>query len=155
MAQKIEIGTILIKEDTHLPESLHLQSDPYLKGWRLVKNLSSSAMDLKLCEVGWTFFFMAGEVNAMAFGSDLEKTTRRAVAKVIANMKSGRYNCLEISRVATKSFLGLPYVTVAGHPRHIQESIYLFRANHISEAGSSDLGSRLNRSALSSEGGLS
>ena len=53
--------------------------------------------------------------------------------KVIANMKSDRFNCLEISRVAAKSFLGLPYVTVAGHPRHIQESIYLFRANHISE----------------------
>ena len=133
MAQIIKIGAILIKEDTHFPESLHLESDPYLKGWRLVKNLSSSAIDLRLCEVGWTFFFMAGGVNAMAFGSDLEKTTRRAVAKVITNMKSGRYNCLEISLVAAKSFLGLPYVTVAGHPRHIQESIYLFRANHISE----------------------
>jgi hypothetical protein len=133
MAQTIEIGTILIKEGTHLPESLHLQSDPCVKGWRAVKNLSSSAIDLKLSEVGWTFFFMAGEVNAVAFGSDSEKTTRRAVAKVIANMKSGLYNCLEISRVAAKSFLGLPYVTVAGHPRHIQETIYLFRPNHISE----------------------
>ena len=99
----------------------------------MVKNLSSSAIDLKLSEAGWTFFFMAGEVNAIAFGSNSEKTTRRAVAKVIASMKSGRYNCLEISRVAAKSFLGLPYVTVAGHPRHIQESIYLFRPNHISE----------------------
>jgi hypothetical protein len=133
MAQAIESGTILIKEDTPFPEGLHLESDPYLKGWRVVKNLSSSAMDLKLRGVGWTFFFMAGEVNALAFGSDLEKTTRRAVAKVIANMKSGGYNCLEISQVAAKSFLGLPYVTVAGHARHIQESIYLFRANHISE----------------------
>ena len=75
---------------------------------------------------------MAGEVNAMAFGSDSEKTTRRAVKKVIANMKSDRFNCLEISRVAAKSFLGLPYVTVAGHPRHIQESLYLFHAKHIS-----------------------
>ena len=52
MAQKIEVGTILIKDGTLLPESLHLESDPYLKGWRLVKNLSSSAMDRKLCEVG-------------------------------------------------------------------------------------------------------
>jgi len=89
MAQIIEIGTILIKEDTHLPQSLHLQSDPYLKGWRLVKNLSGPAIDLKLSGVGWSFFFMAGEENAMAFGSDLEKTTRRAVAKVITHMKSG------------------------------------------------------------------
>jgi len=133
MAQIIETGTILIQEGTHLPESLPLESAPYLKGWRLVKNLSCSVMDRKLCEAGWTFFFMAGEVSAMVLGSDSEKTTHRAVKKVIANMKSGKFNCLEISRVAAKSFLGLPYVTVAGHPRHVQESVYLFQAKHISE----------------------
>jgi hypothetical protein len=82
---------------------------------------------------------MAGAVDAMVFGSDLEKTTRRAVKKVLANMKSGRFNCLEISRVAAKSFLGLPYVTVAGHARHIQEGIYLFHAKHFSEWGQAKL----------------
>jgi hypothetical protein len=133
MAQTIEIGTLFIHEGTPLPETLPIESDPYLKGWRLVKNLDSPGMDRKLCEVGWNFFYMAGEVKAMAFGSDPEKTTRRAVKKAIANMKSGRFNCLEISRVAGKSFLGLPYVTVAGHPRHIQESVYLFHTKHISE----------------------
>jgi hypothetical protein len=133
MAQTIEIGTLLVKSGTLLPESVQLESDPYLKGWKLVKNLSSSGMDRKLCEVGWTFFYMAGEVNAIAFGSDSEETTRRAVKKVIANMKSDRYNCLEISRVAAKSFMELPYVTVAAHPRHVQESIYLFHAKHIPE----------------------
>jgi hypothetical protein len=133
MAQTIKIGTLLIKEGTPLAETLPLESDPYLKGWRLVKNLGSSGMDRKLCAVGWTFFYMAVEVNAMAFGSGPEKTTRRAVKKTIANMKSDRFNCLEISRVAAKSFLGLPYVTVAGHPRHIRESVYLFHAKRISE----------------------
>ena len=133
MAEKINTDTILIKEGTLLPEGLQLESDPYLKGWRLVKNLGSSGMDRKLCAAGWTFFYMAGEVNAMAFGSDSEKTTRRAVKEVLANMKSDRFNGLEISRVAAKSFLGLPYVTVAGHARHIQESIYLFHAKHIPE----------------------
>ncbi len=133
MAEKINTDTILIKEGTLLPECLQLESDPYLKGWRLVKNLGSSGMDRKLCAAGWTFFYMAGEVNAMAFGSDSEKTTRRAVKEVLANMKSDRFNGLEISRVAAKSFLGLPYVTVAGHARHIQESIYLLHAKHIPE----------------------
>jgi len=133
MAEKINAGTTLIKEGTLLPEGLQLESDPYLKGWRLVKNLGSSGMDRKLCEAGWTFFYMAGEVNAIVFGSDSEKTTRRAVKKVIANMKSDRFNCLEISQVAAKSFLGLPYVTVAAHPRHIQESMFLFHAKRLAE----------------------
>ncbi len=133
MAQTIEIGTLLIREDTPLPETLPLESDPYSKGWRLVKNLRCSAMDRKLSEMGWTFFYMAGEVNATALGSNSEKTIRRAVKTVMTNMKTDKFNCLEISRVAVKSFLGLPYVTVAGHPRHIQESIYLFHAKHISK----------------------
>ncbi len=51
----------------------------------------------------------------------------------MTNMKSDRLNCLEISRVAAKSFLGLPYVIVAGHARHMQEIIYLFHAKHLSE----------------------
>jgi hypothetical protein len=133
MTQAIIIGTLLVKAGTIMPESLRLERDLYLKDWELVKNLGSSDLDRKLSDVGWSFFYMAGEVNAMAFGSDLEKTTHRAVKRVIANMKSDRFNCLEISRVSAKSFLGLPYVTVAGHPRHIQESLYLFHAKPISE----------------------
>jgi len=133
MAEKINAGTTLIKEGTLLPEGLQLESDPYLKGWRLVKSQGSSGIDRKLCEAGWTFFYMASEVDARAFGSDSEKTTHRAVKQVIANMKSDRFNCLEISRVAAKSFLGLPYVTVAAHQRHIQESLYLFHAKEIAQ----------------------
>jgi len=130
---EIKAGTILIKEGTLLPECLQLESEPFLKGWKLVKNLSSSGLDRKLCEAGWTFFFMAGDVNATAVGSDLEKTTRRAVKRVIASMKSDRLNCLEIAQVAAKHLLGLPYVTVSAHPRHIQESIVLFHARRLPE----------------------
>jgi len=133
MAEKIKVGMILIKEGTPLPGSLQLESEPYLKGWRLVKNLGSSGMDRKLCEAGWTFFYMAGELNAMVFGSDSGKTTRRAVKKVIAGMKSDRFNCLEISQVAARAFVGLPYETVAVHPRHIQESVFLFHARRLAE----------------------
>jgi len=122
-----------------MPESVQLESDPYLKGWKLVKNLSSSGMDRKLCEVGWTFFYVAGEVNAIAFGPDSEETTCRAVKNVVANMKSDRFNCLEISRVAAKSFLGLPYVTVAAHQRHIQEGLFLFHAKHTPEGSQARL----------------
>ena len=133
MTEKINAGTILIKEGTLLPEGVQLESDPYLKGWRLVKSPGSPGIDRKLCEAGWTFFYMAGEVAAMAFGSESEKTTRRAVKKVVANIKSEKFNCVEISQVAAKGFLGLPCVTVAAHPRHIQESIFLFHVERLAE----------------------
>jgi hypothetical protein len=126
MAEKINAGTILIKEGTLLPEGLQLETGPYLKGWKLVKSPGSPGIDQKLREAGWTFFYMASEVDATAFGSESEKTTQRAVKKVIAKIKSDRFNCVEISQVAAKGFLGLPYVTVAAHPRHIQVSMFLF-----------------------------
>jgi hypothetical protein len=128
MEETINTGRILIKEGTLLPECLQLESEPYSKGWKLVKNLDARGLDRKIREAGWTFFFMANEVNATAIGSDPEKTTRRAVKKAIAYMKSDRLNCLQIAQVAVKRFLGLPYVAVSAHPRHVQESMFLFQA---------------------------
>ncbi len=133
MVEKFTAGAILMKEGTSFPESLQVESEPYLKGWRRVKNLDSSVMDRKLCEAGWTFFFMAGDVKASAIGSDLEKTTRRAIKSVIAGMNSKKLNCLEIVQVAANRFLGLPYVTVSGHARHIQDSVYLFHNKSLAE----------------------
>lgn len=133
MADQISAGTILIKEGTLLPEGLQLESEPYSKGWRLVKNLGSSGLDRKLCEARWNLFYMAEEISAVVVGFDLEKTTHRAVERIAASMKSDGLNCLQIARVTAKRFLGLPYVTVSAHPRHIQESMVLFHAKRLAE----------------------
>ena len=133
MAEKIKTGTILIEEGALLPESLRFESEPYSKSWRLVKNLDGYGLDRKIREAGWTFFFMAGEIKASVFGLDGEKAVRRAVKRVIATMKSDRFNCLEITQVAARHFLGLPYVTVSAHPRHIQESMFLFHTKRLAE----------------------
>ena len=133
MADKINSDSILIKEGTTLPESLQLESEPYLEGWKLVKNLGSSGLDRKLCEARWNLFYMAEEVSAVVVGFDLEKMTRRAVERVLGSMKSDRYNCVEIVDVAANRFLGLSYVTVTARPRHIQESMFLFHAKRLAE----------------------
>jgi hypothetical protein len=133
MADKIMTGTMLIEEGAVLPESLRCDTEPFSKGWRLVKNLESRGLDQKIREAGWTFFFMAGEVPATAVGFDLERTARRAVKKVLASMKSDRLNCLEIVQVVAKRFLGLPYVTVSAHPRHIQKRMFLSYTERVVE----------------------
>lgn len=133
MAKKIDAGTILIKEGTLLPERFQLESEPYSKGWRLVKNLLGPGMDRQLFETGWSLFDIADEVRATAVGSDLEKTTRRAVMKVMAAMKSDTLNCLEIGHVSAKRLLGLPYVTVSAHGRRIQENKCLFHLKQVLE----------------------
>ena len=125
MANRIEIGNILIAEGTFLPDSLQLESEPYAHGWRLIKNLNSSGVDQAVGKAGWNFFYVAGVIETTALGSDDRNSTRKAIKQVIAKIKLKKFNCLEITRVAMKRFLGVPYVSVSAHARHIQESQFL------------------------------
>jgi len=65
---------------------------------------------------------MAGGIRASGFGFNRQSRTDRAVARVIAAVKRENCNCLEIGEVRQRSFLGLPYTSVAAHARHIQQS---------------------------------
>ena len=133
MTDKIKTGTILIEESALLPDSLQFESEPYSKAWRLVKNLDGYGLDRKIRQAGWTFFYMAVEMKASVLGFGGEKALRRAVNRVLANLKSETSNCLAITQVAAKRFLGLTYVTVSAHPRHIQESMFLCHDKRLAE----------------------
>jgi hypothetical protein len=89
-------------------------------------------LDREIHEAGWTFFCLAGEIKATVFGFDAQKVVRRAVKRILAKLKSERFNSLEITQVASKRFLGLPYATVSACSRHIQESVFLFRGKRVS-----------------------
>ena len=125
MADEIKTGTILIDEGTLLPKSVQFERKTFSNRWTSVKNVDGYGIDRKIRDAGWHFFFMAGEIKAIAFGSDVQKTLPRAIERLLANLKSERFNCLEITQVALKHFLGLPYVRVSAHSRHIQESMFL------------------------------
>jgi hypothetical protein len=122
MTDAIKTGTILIENDASMPNSLRLEGNSYSGGWRSVSNLDLNQLDVAIHKAGWTFFFMAGEIKITAFGFDKERAVRRAVKRVLTNVESHKCNCVEITGVSEKSFLGMPYVNVSAHSRHIQES---------------------------------
>ena len=122
MTEAIKTGTILVERDASMPKSLLLEGDSYSGGWRSVSNLDLNGLDAAIHKAGWTFFFMAGEIKITAFGFDKERAVRRAVKRVITNVEAHKCNCVEITDVSAKSFLGMPYVNVSAHSRHIQES---------------------------------
>jgi hypothetical protein len=122
MANNITTGTLFIADGVQLPNSVLIESNSYINGWRVITNLNSYGMNQKIIKEGWNFFFLAGRLKAFAFGSDEEKTTRKAVRQVIAEMQSTAFNCLEITQVKAKRFLGFPYMSVSAYSRHIQES---------------------------------
>jgi hypothetical protein len=130
----INPGTILIKEGALLPETMRFESESCLPGWRLVKDLDGCGLDQKIREAGWTFFRVAGQLGATVFGLDEQKTARRALEQILANLDWAESNSLEIMRVASEAstrFLGVRYVTVSAQSRHIQESAPLFRAKDL------------------------
>jgi len=110
---------MLIKHGTVLPEP-GLKGASYLSGWNSITDLERRSLAKQLDEAGWTFFYMAGQVKTSAFGFDKEKRMRTAVRRAIRDARLQKCNCLEIDQVKTKSFLGLPYVSVFAHSRQIQ-----------------------------------
>ena len=124
MAETIKVGTVFIKDGTLSPEVLQLASEPCATGWRLVKNLDGDGLGRKIHEAGWIFLRLAGEIKGTTLGFDGRDTVRRAVKRILTNLKSGKFNCLEITHVEMKRSLGLSYVAVCAQSRHIQENAF-------------------------------
>src|ERR1700757_3453412 len=95
------VVTILIREGTPLPANLSIESEAFLPGWRLIKDLDGYGVDRKIREAGWNSFCLAAETRATAVGIDREKMVRRAIEEILARLKSETFNSLEITRVTS------------------------------------------------------
>jgi hypothetical protein len=88
----------------------------------------------KIREAGWTYFCIAGNIQATVFGSARQKTVRRAVDRILETVKQKKFNSLEVTRVSAKRFLGImTFTTVSARSRHIQESMILFHPTGLQE----------------------
>ncbi|HUC55707.1 MAG TPA: hypothetical protein VMR90_16775 [Candidatus Cybelea sp.] len=120
--------TILIREATPLPAGLSIASEFFLPGWRVAKNLDRSTLAQSIEGAHWSFFYLAGEMRATVLGGDQLGTLRRAVKRVLAKQEGQKFNSLEITKAVSKRFLGIPFMSVTAHSRHIQQGIGLVPA---------------------------
>ena len=127
MTQPFTAGGILVQKSVRLPNTVLLQTESDSNGWAAIQD-ERSTFEKAVQEAGWTFFFMAGEIHATAFRFDRAKALRAAMERLTADVRSQHCNCIEISQVTEKSFLGVPYVRVTAHARHLQKGA-LFSAN--------------------------
>jgi hypothetical protein len=125
MTATVQVGTILIADRPLIAQVLGLESEPYSENWSVVKALDSFALDRKIHAAGWNFFFMAAEVKAMFFGALGAEKIQNGLRRILGKMRSQNFNCLEVTGIVAKRFLGVPYTTVSVHSRHIQQSCYL------------------------------
>ncbi len=104
---------------------LNLESEPCSGEWSLLKVPNGFAVDRKLRAAGWNFFFMAAQVKVMFFGSIGAAKIHKALKRILEKVKLQNFNGLEITGIVARRFLGVPYVTVSAHSRHLQQSCYL------------------------------
>jgi hypothetical protein len=124
-------GTVLIRENTLLPAGLSIESEAFLPGWKAVGNLDAYQLARKIEEVNWNFFYLAGEVSVTVLGRYRPETLRKAVKCVLLKREDKRFNSLHITKVVSKRFLGIPFMKVTAHSRHIQESVFLLPAKDV------------------------
>jgi hypothetical protein len=125
MPSPVQVGTILMKEWPGMPQLIAFETGPGLGEWSMVKVPDAFALDRKIHAAGWNFFFMAAEVKAMFFGSLRAAKVQSALKRILAKVKPQHFNGLEVTAIVARHFLGVPYVTVSAHSRHMQHSCNL------------------------------
>src|SRR6266436_1008429 len=133
MSEINKTRTVFIREGTPLPTMRSMESEPFLAGWRIVKNLDRQELTHEIEGANWNFFYLAGEIRTTVFGRGGLGTLRRAVKRIVAKQegKSFRFNSLEITKISSKWFLGIPLTSVTAHSRHIQLGIALIPAKDV------------------------
>ena len=118
-------GTILVEETAAQPQCLELEDNShYATSWVPVKPTHAfQEFEKELRAAGWTFFHMANAVSAISFGFDRAHMTQVAAQRLIAKVREQRCNCLEVEDVVLHSLLGMPYLRISAHPRHIQQGM--------------------------------
>jgi len=120
----ISAGARLVAPGTLVPPEWQVENDSAANGWSRLTTVSDNRqLESQLASAGWTFFFMATTITATAFGFSRQRMFHAALARLIAAVTLQKCNCVEVDDVSVRSFVGIPYVRVSGHPRHIQKGM--------------------------------
>lgn len=126
MPSSVQVGTILMRDWPGIPQLIECETEAAFGQWSMIKVPPDAfTLDRKIHAAGWNFFFMAAEVKTMFVGSLTAAKVRSALKRILDKVKSQHFNGLEVTAIVGRHFLGVPYVTVSAHSRHMQQSCNL------------------------------
>lgn len=120
------LGTILIRRGTALPSELNFATNEFCRNWDVIGE--SDRVDGRLRASGWNLFFIASSLKSFSLGSS-DDGLRKAVRRLVRLVEPLSLNCLQITHIANRQLLGIPYRVVFAHPCHIQKSCFLPNAD--------------------------
>jgi hypothetical protein len=121
----IKAGSVIMRAGTVTPERMELESEDFCDGWDRVRNYEAGPLDKSLRAAGWRLCFIAESLQAVAVGTYDQDTVQRAIITLLGKLGPQMFNCVEVTEIAYKDFVGVPYVHVVGHARHIQREVEL------------------------------
>jgi hypothetical protein len=113
-----------------MTRALDIESEPYAGNWSLVRSLNGFDLGRKIHAAGWNFFFMAGNARTRFLGRVEARNVRKALVRILARTSDQNFNCLEVTGITARDFLGVPYTSVSAHRRHIQQGCRLDDGEH-------------------------
>jgi hypothetical protein len=125
MLSPLKIGTVLVQADTFIPDSVWVQRETFCSGWQVITNLQGDDLDRQIRQDGWNFIFVGSALRGTSWGSWSGTAVRCAAIRVLKKTRATKLNGFEITDIIARRFLGVPYVVVTGHSRHVQKSTVL------------------------------
>jgi hypothetical protein len=107
---------------------LSIESEAFITGWRIVKNLDRQALARAVEGAGWNIFYLAGEMRAVVWGRERVRNLAQGSKVYSGETRRQKFDSLEITGIVVKRFLGVPFMRVAVHSRHIQRGFGLVPA---------------------------
>jgi hypothetical protein len=127
MPVEAQVGTVMIRKDLLLPVGMDLVMESYSENWKSLA-LDAPGVQRAIQLSGWRLFFMAGEISAIAFGSGSPKNVRRAVLRIVNKVQHTDFNAIEVTKISKRRLIGIPYIRIAAHSRHLQDGCVLASA---------------------------
>jgi hypothetical protein len=134
----LKSGSVMMRAGTATPERLEIESEDFCEGWDRVRNCEAGVLDKQLRSAGWCLVFLAEPLQAIAIGPPEQETVQQATMKLLGRAGPQMFNCVEVTDIEYRRCVGVPYVHVTGHARHIQRDLeiesFATRKNEINRA---------------------
>lgn len=109
-----------------MPNLAGIESRSYSPAWRTMVGLNNFTAEKTLREADLHLFFLAGELRVLQPGWGTG-AIRRGVKRLLSMGRKSDTNCMEITQISPRRFLGLPYVAISAYRFHIQKGSLLHR----------------------------
>ena len=103
-------------------QSLTVESEPYFQELELDGDCRELRLSIAEFETrGGTCSSWPAKFKTVVPAWGGRDTLRRGVKRLLARTRLQHFNCLEVTDIRRKYFLGIPYLSISANPRHIQE----------------------------------